>query len=235
VNSTPQSSTPQSAEIQAIFNRIAPTYDPLNESLSLGLHRIWKQMAVKWSEAKPGSVCLDVCCGSGDVAMRLARQVGKTGQVYGVDFAAAQLAIAAQRSAHLPITWLEGDALHLPFPDQQFDAATMSYGLRNVVDILASLQELCRVLKPGAKVAILDFHRPQNPLFRNFQQWYLDQFVVPTAQRFGLREEYAYISPSLDRFPTGSQQVQLALQAGFSGAVHYPIAGGMMGVLVAQK
>jgi demethylphylloquinol methyltransferase len=227
--------SPQSADIQAIFNRIAPTYDPLNDSLSLGLHRIWKQMAVKWSGARSGSVCVDVCCGSGDVAMMLARRVGKTGQVYGVDFAAAQLQVAADRSPHLPITWLEGDALQLPFPDQKFDAATMSYGLRNVVDIPASLRELCRVLKPGATVAILDFHRPDNPLFRTFQQWYLDQFVVPTAQRFGLREEYAYISPSLDRFPTGSEQVQLANQAGFGQAVHYPIAGGMMGVLVAQR
>jgi demethylphylloquinol methyltransferase len=229
------SSPPQSADIQAIFNRIAPTYDPLNDSLSLGLHRIWKQMAVKWSGARSGSVCVDVCCGSGDVAMMLARRVGKTGQVYGVDFAAAQLQVATDRSPHLPITWTEGDALQLPFPDQMFDAATMSYGLRNVVDIPASLRELRRVLKPGATVAILDFHRPENSLFRTFQQWYLDQFVVPTAQRFGLREEYAYISPSLDRFPTGSEQVQLANQAGFGRAVHYPIAGGMMGVLVATR
>jgi demethylphylloquinol methyltransferase len=228
-------SSPQSAEIQAIFNRIAPTYDSLNDWLSLGQHRIWKQMAVKWSGAKPGSVCVDVCCGSGDVARLLARTVGHTGAVYGVDFAAAQLAVAAERSPHLPITWIESDALHLPFPDHHFDAATLSYGLRNVIDIPTCLQELQRVLKPGAKAAILDFHRPQNAQLRTFQQWYLDHFVVPTAQRFGLREEYAYISPSLDRFPTGTEQVQLATQAGFETAVHYAIAGGIMGVLVAQK
>jgi demethylphylloquinol methyltransferase len=228
------SSSPPSSEIQAIFDRIAPQYDQLNDALSLGQHRVWKRMAVKWSEARLGSVCLDVCCGSGDVAQLLARQVGSQGKVYGVDFSSQQLAIAQARSPHLPITWIEGDALHLPFEDQYFDAITMSYGLRNVVDISASLQEMRRVLKPGAKAAILDFHRPQSSWLRTFQQGYLDHFVVPTAQRMGLREEYAYISPSLDRFPMGAEQVELALKAGFSEAVHYAIAGGMMGVLVAR-
>jgi demethylphylloquinol methyltransferase len=232
-------STASAQDIQAIFNRIAPAYDRLNDQLSLGLHRVWKQMAVKWSQPCLGSVCLDVCCGSGDLARSLAQQVGVEGQVYGLDFSGAQLAIAQQRSEQIPapclIRWVEGDALQLPFQSNQFDSATMGYGLRNVTDILLSLKELHRVLKPGAKVAILDFHRPANPQLRAFQQWYLDHFVVPLAEGMGLRDEYAYISPSLDRFPIGSQQVDLAYQAGFSQAVHYSIAVGMMGVLVATK
>ncbi|MCU0568725.1 MAG: bifunctional demethylmenaquinone methyltransferase/2-methoxy-6-polyprenyl-1,4-benzoquinol methylase UbiE [Oculatellaceae cyanobacterium Prado106] len=229
--------TPPAQEIQALFDRIAPSYDQLNDGLSLGLHRIWKQMAVRWSGAAIGDTCVDICCGSGDVARLLAHRVGAQGQVYGVDFAAAQLAIAQSHphQAIRPVTWIEADALHLPFDDQTFDAATLSYGLRNLVDIPGSLREIHRVLKPTAKVAILDFHRPQSPLFRTFQQWYLDHWVVPTAQRLGLREEYAYISASLDRFPIGSEQVKLALDAGFSTATHYPITGGMMGVLVATK
>jgi demethylphylloquinol methyltransferase len=235
VSASPSSISPPSEEIQAIFDRIAPQYDALNDALSLGLHRIWKQMTVSWSEAQSGSVCLDICCGSGDVARLLARQVGKNGKVYGLDFSCQQLAIAQSKYPHLPITWLEGDALHLPFDDEYFDAITMSYGLRNVVDISASLKEILRVLKPGATAAILDFHRPQNSQLRTFQQWYLDHFVVPTAQRFGLREEYAYISPSLDRFPTGSEQSSLAVQVGFGQSTHYAIAGGMMGVLVSRK
>ncbi|NJR65049.1 MAG: bifunctional demethylmenaquinone methyltransferase/2-methoxy-6-polyprenyl-1,4-benzoquinol methylase UbiE [Leptolyngbyaceae cyanobacterium CRU_2_3] len=196
-------------------------------------------MTVTWSEPHVGSVCLDVCCGTGDLARMLAQQVGTEGQVYGLDFSTGQLAIAQQRSlqsSHFrSIRWVEGDALQLPFNDSQFDAATMGYGLRNVTDIPRSLQELCRVLKPGGKVAILDFHRPSNSQFRTFQQWYLDHFVVPLAEGMGLRDEYAYIGPSLDRFPMGSEQVDLAYQAGFSKAVHYPIAAGMMGVLVATK
>lgn len=226
-------------EIQGIFDRIAPVYDNLNHWLSLGQHRIWKQMAVNWSEPKPGDIALDVCCGSGDLAQLLARKVGKKGKVFGLDFSQAQLAIAAQRAQtdypDLPLEWVRGDALNLPFAQNTFDCVTMGYGLRNVTDIPHCFAELHRVLKPGAKFAILDFHRPTDPRMRCFQQWYLDNFVVPTAQRFGLSDEYAYIMPSLARFPQGTEQVKLGYQAGFKQVVHYGIAGGMMGVLVGVK
>jgi demethylmenaquinone methyltransferase/2-methoxy-6-polyprenyl-1,4-benzoquinol methylase len=226
-------------QIRDLFDRIAPVYDSLNQWLSLGQHRIWKLMAVKWSGATIGDTCLDVCCGSGDLAQLLAQRVFPTGQVFGVDFSSAQLAIAQQRQENLvqtlPITWLEGDALKLPFPDNHFDAATMGYGLRNVIDIPRSLQELHRVLKPSAKVAILDFNHPTNPLVQAFQRWYLGAIVVPVADRFGLTEEYAYLAPSLERFPTGKEQIKLAQTVGFSTVTHYPIAGGTMGVLVLTK
>ncbi|MDB9374707.1 bifunctional demethylmenaquinone methyltransferase/2-methoxy-6-polyprenyl-1,4-benzoquinol methylase UbiE [Nodularia sphaerocarpa] len=227
------------SEIRDIFDRIAPVYDELNNSLSLGQHRIWKEMTVKWSAAKPGDTCLDLCCGSGDLAFRLAKYVGTTGQVYGVDFSPNLLAAAKERSqSQYPqpaISWIEADALNLPFDDHYFDAATMGYGLRNVTDIPRSLQELHRVLKPGAKAAILDFHRPRNQQLRAFQQWYLNSIVVPIANQMGLKEEYAYISPSLDRFPTGQEQIELARQVGFTLVTHYPIANDMMGVLVVSK
>ncbi len=228
-----------SDQIQALFDRIAPVYDELNTVLSFGLHRIWKQMAVKWSGAKPGDRCLDLCCGSGDLAQMLAEKVGRTGQVYGVDFSSAQLAVARDRADRRglkpTIHWVESDVLTLPFDENQFDCATMGYGLRNVTDILLSLKEIHRVLKPGAKAAILDMHRPSSAWVRSFQQWYLDEVVVPAAHRLGFTEEYAYIAPSLDKFPTGAKQVSLANQAGFASATHYPTAGGTMGVLVIQK
>ncbi|BAZ51074.1 bifunctional demethylmenaquinone methyltransferase/2-methoxy-6-polyprenyl-1,4-benzoquinol methylase UbiE [Nostoc ellipsosporum NOK] len=226
-------------EIRAIFDRIAPVYDQLNNWLSLGQHHIWKEMAIKWSATKPGDTCLDLCCGSGDLALRLARRVGTKGIVYGVDFSPNLLATAKERSQRQypqpAISWIEADVLNLPFEDNQFDAATMGYGLRNVTDIRRSLQELHRVLKSGAKAAILDFHRPANPQIRAFQQWYLDNIVVPMAERMGLKEEYAYISPSLDRFPTGREQVKLAREVGFASATHYPLMNDMMGVLVVSK
>ncbi len=225
--------------IQDIFNRIAPVYDQLNDWLSLGLHRIWKQMTIKWSEASPGDLCLDVCCGSGDLTWMLAQQVGVTGQVIGVDFATSQLAIARERYENrypnFAITWMEADALSLPFPDHYFDAVTMGYGLRNLRDIPRGMKELHRVLKPGAKAAILDFHRPSHPQLISFQQWYLDNIVVPTAQRFGLTAEYAYISSSLAKFLTGPEQEQLSREIGFAKAIHYPMMNGMMGVLVVTK
>jgi demethylphylloquinol methyltransferase len=237
------SENPSAADVEALFDRIAPVYDELNQTLSLGQHKIWKQMAVKWSQPAPGDVALDLCCGSGDVGIMLADRVGRTGQMYGVDFAAAQLETAKTRSAiasrdrqnFAPCHWVQSSVLELPFTNDYFDCATMSYGLRNVADIAQAMTEIHRVLKPGAKIAILDMHRPENPLVRTFQQWYLTTVVVPAAQRLGFTEEYAYIAPSLDRFPRGPEQINLAKAAGFATAIHYPIAAGTMGVLVATK
>ncbi|NJR23246.1 MAG: bifunctional demethylmenaquinone methyltransferase/2-methoxy-6-polyprenyl-1,4-benzoquinol methylase UbiE [Richelia sp. CSU_2_1] len=232
--------TDRAEQIKNIFNRIAPIYNQMNDWLSLGQHRIWKQMTVKWSNARPGNTCLDLCCGSGDLALLLAQQAGPTGCVFGADFSAAQLEIARQRSRPFltptsSISWVEADALDLPFADNYFDCATMGYGLRNVTDIPRCLRELQRVLKPGGTAAILDLHRPSNSLMRSFQQLYLDTLVVPAASQFGMTEEYAYINPSLDKFPIGPEQVELALNAGFATASHYPIAGAMMGVLVVDS
>ena len=231
--------SPAASQIRDIFDRIAPVYDRLNDRLSFGQHRIWKLMAVKWSEVKAGDSALDVCCGSGDLALLLAKQVGSTGKVTGLDFACNQLAIARQRQSlkcpTVAMEWLEGDALALPFADCQFDCATMGYGLRNVTNISLSLQELYRVLKPNAKAAILDFHRPDPGIGSAFQQWYLNNVVVPTAENMGMKEEYAYINPSVERFPTGREQIQLSQAVGFSQAVHYPLLGGMMGILVLTK
>ncbi|MFM8005886.1 MAG: class I SAM-dependent methyltransferase, partial [Dolichospermum sp.] len=164
---------------------------------------------------------------TGDLTFRLARRVGMTGKVYGVDFSRNLLNNAQERCKNyypqLPINWVECDVLNLPFEDNYFDAATMGYGLRNVKNITKSLQEIYRVLKPGAKAAILDFHRPNHQQLRAVQKWYLDNCVVPIATNLGLKEEYAYISPSLDRFPTGKEQIELARQVGFQEVRHYPI------------
>ncbi|MBR8826394.1 MAG: bifunctional demethylmenaquinone methyltransferase/2-methoxy-6-polyprenyl-1,4-benzoquinol methylase UbiE [Gomphosphaeria aponina SAG 52.96 = DSM 107014] len=222
-------------EVQTLFNRIAPVYDQMNNWLSFGQHRIWKLMAVKWSSPRPEDRAIDLCCGSGDLTQMLARQVPQ-GRVYGVDFSQSLLALASQRaSAYSNISWVEADVLDLPFEANYFDCATMGYGLRNVRDIPRCLGELYRILKPGATAAILDFHRPRAPVMEAFQRWYLDNIVVPTAQSFGLTEEYAYIMESLEKFPTGKEQVKLALETGFKLATHYPIALGMMGVLVISK
>jgi len=245
---------PQAQQVQTLFDRIAPVYDQLNDQLSAGLHHIWKHMTVDWSGAKPGQRVLDVCCGSGDLAFLLAEAVGSlqrdrvhasppgtmlTGQVEAIDFSAQLLNVASerarQRSPQPRIHWTQGDALALPFAANEFDAATMGYGLRNLADIPRGLRELHRVLKPGAKAAILDMHRPSSAVMQQVQAWYLDWLVVPAARSLNLTDEYAYIAPSLDRFPTGSEQVQLAKTAGFQHAVHYTLMGGMMGVLVATK
>lgn len=226
---------PTAAEVQTIFNRIAPVYDRFNDRLSFGQHRIWKQMTVSWVAPEPGDAALDLCCGSGDLALLLAKRIGVTGSVWGVDFSPELLALAQQRDTQQRVAWQEGDALALPFADATFDCATIGYGLRNVMDIPHCLAELFRTLKPGGRAAILDFHRPEAAIVRQFQQWYLANLVVPAARDLGLAEDYAYIAPSLERFPTGPEQIRLAREAGFERATHYPLVAGMMGVLVLRK
>jgi len=232
---------PSEADVQQIFDRIAPVYDRFNDLLSLGQHRIWKKMALRWCEPKQGEKWLDLCCGSGDMTALLAKRVGPNGQAIGLDFSKELLAIASKKaknyapSIQKTLTWQEGNVLSLPFAENSFDGATLAYGLRNVANIPQCLAELHRVLKNGAKSAILDFHRPSDRSMQNFQDFYLDRVVVPLADRFNMTEEYAYIAPSLARFPIGSEQVKLARAAGFAQATHYAIANGMMGILVLEK
>lgn len=227
---------------QELFNKIAPMYDSLNDWLSLGQHRVWKRMAVSWSGVKPGDRVLDICCGSGDVAFLLKSKVSPSGSVVGLDFAQEQLDVAAERelessygSAEPRIEWRLGDALALPFEDGSFDAVTMAYGLRNVASVPLALEEIYGVLKPGKRASVLDFNRSERAEVVRFQGWMLDNLVVPVASQFGMQEEYAYLKTSIARFPTGQEQEKLALAAGFAKAVHYELAGGLMGVLVLTK
>ncbi len=226
---------PTASEIRARFDRIAPVYDRLNDRLSFGLHRLWKQMTVGWAAPKPGELALDLCCGSGDLALLMAARVGLTGGVWGVDFSPELLAVARGRDRARRVCWQVGDALGLPFPDATFDCTTVGYGLRNVTDIPGCLAEIYRTLKPGGRAAILDFHRPETSGALAFQRWYLANVVVPAARELGLTDDYAYIAPSLARFPVGSEQVRLARSTGFARANHYLLAAGMMGVLQLTK
>eukprot|EP00887_Chlorella_sp_A99_P000067 scaffold16.g67.t1 len=227
-------------------------------------------MTVQWSGAAPGHAALDVCCGSGDLALLLAEAVGPAGAVTGLDFSAAMLEDARRRAGaggggagRAPLRWVQGDALRLPFAPASFDAATMGYGLRNVADIPLALRELHRVLKPGGTVAILDFNNAGDNFFADQLQaseeeraeerpreggaargdgarpgpprrlaFYLSSIVVPAATAQGLEEEYRYLRPSIQRFPAGRQQEQLAREAGFRKAAHYAITFGQMGVLI---
>jgi demethylmenaquinone methyltransferase/2-methoxy-6-polyprenyl-1,4-benzoquinol methylase len=235
-------------ERRALFNDIAPVYDRLNDGLSLGLHRAWKRAAVKWIDCSPGMEALDVCCGSGDVAIKMSTFVGATGRVTGLDFAANQLKYAAEKERDLraasadasarmgKITWIEGDALNLPFDDESFDCATIAYGLRNVSDIPRAMGELRRVLRRGAKLAVLDFNNPEDPTTAAVQGFMLDNVVVPIADLNGVAAEYRYLRPSIERFPRGREQVNLARDAGFREAKFYELApGGLMGCLVCTK
>uniref|UniRef100_A0A1D1ZKR9 2-phytyl-1,4-beta-naphthoquinone methyltransferase, chloroplastic n=1 Tax=Anthurium amnicola TaxID=1678845 RepID=A0A1D1ZKR9_9ARAE len=229
------------AERQVLFSRIAPVYDNLNDLLTLGLHRVWKRMAVSWSGAKKGDRVLDLCCGSGDLAFLLSERVGPQGQVAALDFSTEQLLIAKARqdlsgkACHRNIVWVEGDALNLSFPACHFDAITVGYGLRNVVDKRKAMEEIFRVLKPGSRVSILDINKSSNAFTTFFQEYMIDHVVVPVASSYGFFKEYSYLKPSIQAFLTGKELEKLAYEVGFSNAKHYELSGGLMGNLAATR
>jgi demethylmenaquinone methyltransferase/2-methoxy-6-polyprenyl-1,4-benzoquinol methylase len=226
--------------VRELFERIAPRYDQLNDLLSLGLHRIWKRQAVAWLRPRPGQRLLDLCCGTGDLALILAAKVRPHGRVLGMDAAQAPLDLARGKASARPwlnLEWRQGDALATGLIDASMDGAVMAYGLRNLADPAAGLRELRRLLRPGARAAVLDFNRPDRAsgisaqAAAAFQRFYLRQLVVPTAQLVGVPEEYAYLEASLEHFPLAPVQLELAHQAGFRQACHRPLAAGLMGIL----
>ena len=228
------------AAVRELFEAIAPRYDLLNDTLSLGLHRLWKRQAVLRLQPRPGQRLIDLCCGTGDLALLLAERVRPGGLVLGLDAAEAPLQLARRRAARcpwLPLEWRCGDALATGLPDGGADGVAMAYGLRNLADPGAGLRELRRLLRPGGRAVVLDFNRPDPAdgapaaLVAGFQRLYLRRLVVPTARLFGLPEQYAYLEASLERFPTAAGQEALAREAGFRRVRHRPLAGGLMGLL----
>ena len=223
-------------QVRDLFDRIAPAYDNLNDLLSLGLHRLWKRQAVAWLDPSPGQRLLDLCCGTGDLALVLAEKVRPGGLVLGLDAAAAPLERARERARcqpWLPLEFRQGDAAATDLADGWADGAVMAYGLRNLSDPEAGLRELRRLVRTGGRAAVLDFNRPadRHGTTAAFQRFYLRQLVVPLARKAGLEDQYAYLERSLQRFPTGSEQEALARDAGFSQARHRLLAGGQMGLL----
>lgn len=218
-----------------MFNDVAQSYDLLNDLLSFGLHRIWKKQLLDWLQPSKGERWIDLCCGTGDMSLFLARRVCQEGEVVGVDSALNTLEIAryrANKESNLSITWHHQDALNTGLASSSFDGGVMAYGLRNLSDPVAGLCELRRLLRPGARAGILDF----NPLRRGslggvFQTFYLRKLVVPISGIFGLHDQYTYLESSIKNFPMGTAQERLAFEAGFTSASHVPIAAGQMALL----
>lgn len=225
--------------VEQLFNDAAPTYDRLNDLLSFGLHRQWKRQMLLDLAPRSGESWLDLCCGTGDLALALARRVRPGGQVLGVDTAEAPLALARQRAAREPwltLAFQQGDALALKAETASVDGVVMAYGLRNLADPAAGLQEIKRVLRPGGRAGLLDFNRLQpTSMAARFQRAYLRRVVVPVADGLGLKDHYAYLEASLQRFPDGASQEQLARDVGFPLARHRPVAGGLMGLLTLRS
>lgn len=180
-------------KVHDLFATIARRYDLLNDIMSVGLHRRWKRRLVELA-GEPRDV-LDLCCGTGDIALRF------RARVVGVDFTEEMLRVAATRG-NSEVSWIRADALRLPFVDESFDAVSVGYGLRNLSDIEQGLREVLRVLRPGGKFVSLDFGKPESAPFRALYFGYL-RIVLPILGRMfcGDPDTHGYILTSLRNYP----------------------------------
>ena len=200
------------------FDSIAGKYDRLNDLMTAGLHRRWKKEAVQRLRLKPGMRLLDFCSGTGDLAYRAIHSVGSNGQVVALDFSQQMMAAGRRRSIdkEQKPSWLCGDAMHLPFPDETFDAACVGFGLRNVSSIETTLRDVFRVLRPGAWFVNLDTARAEWPVAQPFYNLYMS-VTVPLMGKFfaGSREMYAYLSSSAAGLPNPAGVTANAYRRGF--------------------
>jgi demethylmenaquinone methyltransferase/2-methoxy-6-polyprenyl-1,4-benzoquinol methylase len=186
-------------QVQAMFDRIAGVYDLMNSVMTVGLHHRWRARAADMAALRPGDRALDVATGTGDLAVELSRRVAPGGEVIGSDFSEKMLELARAKAPGL--TFEHGNALALPYDDDEFDAATVGFGARNFSDLPKGLIEMARVVRPGGRVVILEITTPERPPLSWFFRLWFDR-LVPLLGRFaGDPDAYTYLPSSVRRFP----------------------------------
>src|SRR5215207_9677836 len=182
-----------------MFDRIAGFYDAMNSVMTAGLHHRWRERAADLAALGPGDRALDVATGTGDLAIELARRVGRGGEVVGSDFSEPMLARAREKAPELRWEW--GNALDLPYPDGEFAAATVGFGARNFSDLERGLAEMARVVRPGGRVVVLELTTPTKPPLSTFFSIWFDRVVPLIGKLTGEEVAYDYLPKSVKRFP----------------------------------
>lgn len=226
------------AYVRRMFSEIAPRYDLLNHLLSLSLDRWWRARAIsalKW-ERSPTGVFLDLCAGTLDVAIRLARQAGFRGMVVASDFAVPMLQIARGKIQGRSIAPVGADALSLPLRSDSFEGAIVAFGARNLADLDAGLREAFRVLRPGGRFVILEFQTPRNGLVRAGYHMYFHH-VVPLIGRIvsGHKTAYRYLPTSVAHFPSEKELAERLTRAGFVNVRWESLTFGVCAIHVGEK
>jgi demethylmenaquinone methyltransferase / 2-methoxy-6-polyprenyl-1,4-benzoquinol methylase len=223
--------TEQSQSVREMFATIAARYDLLNHLLSGNIDRKWRRLVAKKlfiSLPATNLRILDVACGTGDLSRAL-HETGK-GQIVGVDFCRPMLDIAVAKALKhgFQIPFIEADALDLPFRNSSFDGATIAFGLRNLSSVEAGLKELFRVLRPGGRVAVLEFSRPRTPIFRSLFSIYFTK-VLPVFGGLisGSRSAYQYLPESVSGFPGQEELASMMKVAGFEDITFQNLTGGI--------
>ena len=220
-----------------MFDRIAGPYDLMNRVITAGLDRRWRAIAARESGVGRGATVLDACCGTGDLALELARVVGRSGQVTGLDFSAEMLRRAARKSPGedaAAVRWVRGDATAMPFADHSFAAATIAFGLRNLPDPEAGLRELARVVRPGGRVVCLEITRPAHGPLKGFYSLWFDRGIPALGKVFDRGGAYAYLPASVRRFPGPDQLGEAFHRAGMIDVRYRLLAGGIVALHVGE-
>jgi demethylmenaquinone methyltransferase/2-methoxy-6-polyprenyl-1,4-benzoquinol methylase len=213
-------------QVEAMFDRIAGVYDRMNSVMTAGLHHRWRARAADLARVGPGDRVLDVATGTGDLAVELARRVAPGGQVVGSDFSAGMLEHARRKAPD--IAWEQGNALHLPYADGEFAAATVGFGARNFSDLDAGLREMVRVVRPGGRVVVLEITSPQRPPLSTFFRVWFDR-VVPLVGRLAADPEaYVYLPSSVRRFPAPRELAATMTRCGLEHVRWIVTAGGII-------
>ena len=229
----PPQTEPAAGAIRAMFARIARTYDLNNHLHSLGIDRLWRRAAVREAAPQPGQRALDAACGSGDVALRLAR---RGAVVTGVDFCGPMLAAARVRRGAERVEWLEADVHRLPLDDGSVDVATLAFGLRNLTDPAGALCELRRVLRPGGRLVVLEFLRPTGGLRRRLLDLWV-QGVMPLSAGIIARDRqaYRYLARSIGSFADLDELTRLQAAAGLEVLRSRRLTAGLVGLTTARR
>lgn len=216
-----------------VFDSVASRYDVMNDLMSFGMHRLWKHFTIEQSAVRPGQRVLDLAGGTGDLASKFSRRVGKQGHVLLVDINAAMLEVGRDRLVNRGqvgnIDYCQANAEELPFSDDSFDCITIAFGLRNVTDKDQALEAALRVLKPGGRLLILEFSKPVLPLLSKAYDAY-SFTALPFMGRLVANdaESYRYLAESIRMHPDQDTLKQMMLSAGFEQVTYHNFTGGIV-------
>lgn len=225
--------------VHEIFNKISVDYDKMNSIISFKQHDIWRAATMRKMGDLTGLTVLDLCCGTGDWTLDLARAVGDTGSVVGLDFSENMLAIAEQKMTMkklINVNLIQGNAMDLPFADASFDVVTIGYGLRNTPDYLTVLREIFRVLRAGGRAVCIDTSQPTFPVYKQAFGLYFHNIMPLFGKVFAKSyDEYRWLQKSAREFPDAKKLKLLFEQAGFSDVTYKLHGGGAVASHFARK
>jgi len=228
--------------VRRMFAEIAPRYDFLNHALSLNIDRYWRWRTLQILRLQPGEPVLDVCTGTGDLALSAAKQLGPETEIVGTDFCTEMLDIARQKQTKgyrdlSRLRFLEADTMHLPFEEHTFQAVMVAFGLRNIADTDAGVCEMLRVCKPSGQVAILEFSKPALPVLKHGYEFYFRQILprVGNSVAKNSSDAYRYLPESVIEFPSGEQLADRLRAAGLENVRCFPMTLGVVTLYIGQK